>query len=164
MASKPCLPCRSSLLLPRSRAKSLFPTQSRPFTQHWASYSTSCLLWAHQACVSNGHQPFYWQRAGDTDALLPLFHRYVSCALGCPYEGKVSPARVAEVCAVGPGLVRVISMPPCTHRCSSPPFPRRTHTHTVSEHSPAAPRATSMRGRSLAHLKAPAQLPSSLIS
>lgn len=37
----------------------------------------------------------------------PLFHRYVSCALGCPYEGKVSPAKVAEVCAVGPGLVRV---------------------------------------------------------
>lgn len=25
-------------------------------------------------------------------------HRYVSCVLGCPYEGKISPAKVAEVC------------------------------------------------------------------
>lgn len=48
------------------------------------------------------------RRAGHTDTVPPpLFHRYVSCALGCPYEGKVSPAKVAEVCAVGPGLVRV---------------------------------------------------------
>uniref|UniRef100_A0A2K5L0W2 Hydroxymethylglutaryl-CoA lyase, mitochondrial n=1 Tax=Cercocebus atys TaxID=9531 RepID=A0A2K5L0W2_CERAT len=38
------------------------------------------------------------QRAQDTDLIPPLSsHRYVSCVLGCPYEGKISPAKVAEV-------------------------------------------------------------------
>lgn len=31
-------------------------------------------------------------------------HRYVSCVLGCPYEGKIPPAKVAEVCVSGWGF------------------------------------------------------------
>lgn len=38
------------------------------------------------------------EEVGPLTVFLPFFHRYVSCALGCPYEGKVSPAKVAEVC------------------------------------------------------------------
>lgn len=40
-------------------------------------------------------------KLGSLTPFLLFLHRYVSCALGCPYEGKVSPAKVAEVCAVG---------------------------------------------------------------
>lgn len=40
------------------------------------------------------------------DAVSPLSsHRYVSCVLGCPYEGKISLAKVAEVCACVPECV-----------------------------------------------------------
>lgn len=58
----------------------------------------------------------------------PLFHRYVSCALGCPYEGKVSPAKVAEVCAVGPGLMRVDFLASLHAQVQLTPFQKNTHS------------------------------------
>lgn len=72
---------------------------------------------------------------------LPLFHRYVSCALGCPYEGKVSPAKVAEVCAVGPGVVRVDFLAILHTHVQLTSLSQNTHSLIYGEHSPPAPQS-----------------------
>lgn len=95
---------------------------------------------------------------GGTDTIPPLSsNRYVSCVLGCPYEGKISPAKVAEVCVSGRGFSE--GCPPCLplrfphypflmgHSC--PSFPQLLHGAPLgTQPSPCSWRPTSWRARS----------------
>lgn len=96
---------------------------------------------------------------------------YVSCALGCPYEGKVSPAKVAEVCAVGPGLLRasvlanlraqVPSAPFPVGHCSSPPSTQVLRAQPASGHllARALPHPRTPHSVSSAGVASPARYP-----
>lgn len=101
------------------------------------------------------------EELGTLMLFLPLFHRYVSCVLGCPYEGKVSPAKVAEVCAVGPGLVRVDFLAKL-HACAwvrLTSLPQKNTRSLMLRAQPTCPAVTSSAGL-YPHLKVPARFQS----